>query len=772
MKANEHIQPRVAAGDAGRLLTVTLLWCLMGLLLPRATLYGEMAPFGIGLAAAITTGRLPVTGALMVGYLLAEPVFFPFRYVITVAVVTGARWVVAALPELDEKPIVPPALSFIATAATGLVLFGETGLDGWRILLILAESVVTAGSTLFFGGAIRLSRRLTGEEPEAPVTSGQQACVLFTVAVAAMAGATVTIGAFSPGRAVVAVLVLALARDRQEAGGCMAGCMLGAAVALTTSGYATCAVALALGGLLAGYFAPFGRAVMGAVFLITAGVITLGDAGKQMIWFLCELAVGAGVFLLLPSKAGVRLAQLFLRHREPDAARGARRLAGMRLRKAAGAMTQVGDTLMEVSARLTKAGADSPATIYKNSSRTVCEGCPLFLLCWEQHREDMWNGLEALTPLLYKQGSISEEDLVGYVAGHCRRPDRLVDYINRSFEQHIAREGAWGRLKDLQNTLQAQLVGTGEMLGRLAEELETATTVDEEMAARILNLCRDHGISASRVLCTREETGRITVAIQAADGGLPEEGRWRQELHRLCGRPLTASTVCPIGEEWLFTFTEKPRYRVESAMAQRCCDGEKLCGDAADILPLERGIAVLISDGMGSGGRAAVDGALTVGITGKLWQAGLHPNSILHILSAALLVKSREESLATWDVLTVDTFTGRLDSYKAGAAPSLLCSGGRVSRLDRPSLPLGILPEVTAEHSHDRLAPGDIVLLLSDGAIPEGVAPVELLLQNHPADAPLQALVDQVVAAAADTKDGGLDDITAVAVRLLRCEET
>jgi len=176
----------------------------------------------------------------------------------------------------------------------------------------------------------------------------------------------------------------------------------------------------------------------------------------------------------------------------------------------------------------------------------------------------------------------------------------------------------------------------------------------------------------------------------------------------------------------------------------------------------------VLSDRMGSGGRAAVDSAMAAGITARLWTAGFTPAAVLQTVNAALLVKSRDESLATLDVVTIDTHTGRLDSYKAGAAATLLCSGGRVSRLDRPGLPIGILPDIVFEHSHDTLSHGDILLMLSDGALAGGVAAVEEILRQHPADGSMTALAQTVCAAARGAEEGHSDDITAVALRVTR----
>ena len=89
----------------------SLLWCVMGLLIPRATLLGTLSPFGIGLAACPAAANLPTLLCIGVGYLLAEPVLLPLRYVAAVALVAGGRWILDALPEGGRQSFVPPLLS-------------------------------------------------------------------------------------------------------------------------------------------------------------------------------------------------------------------------------------------------------------------------------------------------------------------------------------------------------------------------------------------------------------------------------------------------------------------------------------------------------------------------------------------------------------------------------------------------------------------------------------------------------------------------------------
>ncbi len=67
--------PRHASGEESLLRQVLLmaLWGIVGVIVPRATVYGSLAPFGVGAAAAVSgPGSVVVYLATGMGYLLPE----------------------------------------------------------------------------------------------------------------------------------------------------------------------------------------------------------------------------------------------------------------------------------------------------------------------------------------------------------------------------------------------------------------------------------------------------------------------------------------------------------------------------------------------------------------------------------------------------------------------------------------------------------------------------------------------------------------------------
>ena len=214
----------------------------------------------------------------------------------------------------------------------------------------------------------------------------------------------------------------------------------------------------------------------------------------------------------------------------------------------------------------------------------------------------------------------------------------------------------------------------------------------------------------------------------------------------------------------LLLFCEKPPCAVRAAVSQITGDGQSVCGDAYDFFNDGRGhYMMILSDGMGTGSRAAVDGAMTTNLASKLIRAGFSFECVVKTVNSALMVKSKDESLSTLDIVSIDLFNSDATFYKAGAAASLLCRRGKTIRIERASLPLGILRDVEFERVTGKIGDGDLIIMMSDGAM---VIPPDKLRQtlSDCADQPVQEIASAITALAKEeSPTGKADDITVLA---------
>lgn len=217
------------------------------------------------------------------------------------------------------------------------------------------------------------------------------------------------------------------------------------------------------------------------------------------------------------------------------------------------------------------------------------------------------------------------------------------------------------------------------------------------------------------------------------------------------------------------TFTEKAVYTVKWGATQLGSSCSRLCGDSYSYVDGRGGrVNVILSDGMGSGGAAAVDSTMTSELLARLIEAGVSLDASLKLVNSALLVKSGDESLATIDITGVDLYTGKAEFYKAGAAPTFLRKSGKGGYVESSSLPVGILGGVNFEKNAVTLRDGDVIVMVSDGAVAGGYEWLVSDLEHYGGDDPKELSEQLADEARRRRTDGHEDDITVIVLMLER----
>ncbi len=243
-------------------------------------------------------------------------------------------------------------------------------------------------------------------------------------------------------------------------------------------------------------------------------------------------------------------------------------------------------------------------------------------------------------------------------------------------------------------------------------------------------------------------------------------------IHNLAGEAgraaeQAAATRARSGGDW----PEPGRYRVTTGWASAA--KERVSGDTAAVLPLPGGrVALVLSDGMGTGSRAAGDSAATVRYLERLLTAGFAVDVAVKTVNSLLLLKLPEESFTTVDMAVIDTATGEAEFLKVGAVPSFVKRQREVATIKAASLPVGIMQQVEIEPVRWLVAPGDVIVLVSDGVVEvpgrggERDAWLAGFLRRLP-DCPPQELAERILRQAAELAGPyPRDDMTVLVARV------
>ena len=302
-------------------------------------------------------------------------------------------------------------------------------------------------------------------------------------------------------------------------------------------------------------------------------------------------------------------------------------------------------------------------------------------------------------------------------------------------------------------------------VGDISERFCGETRFDTVTASKVAFVLESYGIKPIEIICS-ETSGisRIEISAQKLKGKFSRSALM-SDMESACGYKLSNPTVKEERDKTMLTFVKKPKMNILVGKSQLSADESAMCGDTCDCFADKDGNQIIvISDGMGTGPRAAVDGAVAAWLFAKLLVAGLNFDSSLRLANSALIVKSQEETVATIDAAKINLHTGEAQLFKAGAGVSLVCRGRKVYQYGKPSMPLGILREIEFDKETVNLSKGDILLMMSDGVSSAcyGTIADEMRKSNRKDPS---ALAERVVEIAKNSSSNRhTDDITAVAV--------
>lgn len=161
--------------------------------------------------------------------------------------------------------------------------------------------------------------------------------------------------------------------------------------------------------------------------------------------------------------------------------------------------------------------------------------------------------------------------------------------------------------------------------------------------------------------------------------------------------------------------TVPERYRAEPAWSGYA-KNQGISGDSCMWEELPDGtLALVLSDGMGTGKRAASESNLAVTTVIRLLKAGLEVELVLKLLNSILLLNAEQEIFSTMDLGIFNPATGKIRFYKIGAAATFIKRKNRVEILNVSAMPMGIVDGLKIDYVTVSLNPGDQIIMISDG---------------------------------------------------------
>lgn len=756
------------AMEITREVVVHIAYFVSGVLVSKGAVLGDLSPFGASFAAAVPFSYMPsgLMGAIL-GYLIRSPID-SFRY-IAVAISIGAlRWVLNEFKKVSRSRFFPCVVAFIPVFVTSLALTFSSSSELSQVSMCLMEATLSAAGAYFMS---RTAVLCDSGKSLHMLSSQELACIAMSGCILLLSFGSLSIGQVSLGRMLAVAVVLVFAQYGGIQGGAIAGVATGVVFSLSSNEMIFLCASYAFGGLMGGLFASVNKFAVAASMIVCSLTMAFSSNDSELIFAIFVESVVAGtVFMLLPKSLGNYVRNIFYDKGEPMDNEAVRRAVTMRLDFAAKALSNVSSCVNSVSDKLGRLYTPNAQWIYDNAAEHICNRCGMRYYCYEKCKQQTNEDFHRLTETLKQNGFVKEKDIEDNFVKKCCRVNELVGGINQSYKEYLSCEAARRRITQIRSVVAGQFAGLSDILQDLSEEFEDYEKYDVECSDRVIDALSSLSLAVVDCSCRISHNKGMVVDVELIINQKMNisKSQVTYEISRACGRNFEPPTISYELDRVRLTLCERPNFDVEIGSAQHIYNRGELCGDCLNYFSNGMGSMVLmLSDGMGTGGRAAVDSNMAVSIMSKLCRAGLSYDCSLQVVNSSLMIKSEDESLATLDVMDFNLFSGKAELLKAGACATYIKKNSKLLRKDMSSLPLGILNEVRFAKEAVTLSDADIILMVSDGALSGDDKYIEKLVMNW-GDKSMEELAFAVVEEAKKHRnDGHDDDITALAIRVI-----
>ncbi len=758
---NEINEGRIELSELSKSAIMQGLYFGIGFLTASASSEEYFSPLGIAFSSGVhRKNTLFSCFGAMAGYIVSNDYIHAFRYVMALILVYILKVYVNTFPNLQKKTFVPAFISLFATISTGIVVMATEPFGLSSILMRVAESVISFGAAYFFSVSVKTTEKINENER---ITSKEVISLVVSALALILCVSRIALLGVTPSGVACSYIVMIAAYLFKESGGAVIG--TGASLGFTMTGNSIPTVFCYAGaGLFSGLFSYSGRVLCACAYIFSYGAlyVFLGD-GPEGFEPLIETAIASVFFVLTPQKLLFQLKMKLSFLSYSGDGREFRNMIISQLKSVRDAVGDMSETVSRVTQVLKEKSAPDTTAVYLRVRDNICEKCASYNRCWRNMLPATLGEFDEVLETIRTTGSVTPSVTPMSLQSKCIRIMSLCDSFNKNYVLYSAHLGAEGRINEMRKITADQFDTVGEMLDDLLINFESGAKPLASKSLALKNSLDDIGVHAF-VNCYEDENMNMVINMSVENDCKASTDEIRECIAKSTEKSFPYPAVISGETEKMMLFWEQTPLTAECVYHQLSGNEEKVCGDCFDSFFDGKGnfIAVL-SDGMGTGERAAVDGAMASSLFSRLIISGFSFPCALRLVNSAMLVKSYEESLATLDILKVNLYNGQSVIYKAGATASLLYRKGKVSEIKKSAMPIGILRQAEFATIKGGLKNGDVVIMMSDGAVDNSLEEIKKYVTDNGFS---YDLPEKLCAIAKTKNKSHSDDITVAVIKI------
>ena len=688
-------------------------FALLAVILGQGSVFKDIYPFGFALITA-SSGIYSFFALLgtSIGFLLSHNGIYLFRYLVCAV----SLWVIRSRVLKTDSRLggiwfVAPSVCFLVCLMTGVavVLPSRGGFD--EALVFAAEGFIASVSSFFYRKGLQSFLK----NDEKVFTKKELPCLYLSFATIIASLGEIQFSGFSLALFIALGAIVTMSHIGSEAGGICACACAAALAGAVPDGYNVLPMIFA--GVISGVFSPLGKFGCAVSFVLTFSATALFTGEINAVQNVITAVAATGVYAAVPEKV-YRKARAFFRENKASSQESAyRKDVSEKLSQTAETVTSICNGMNKVSENLKKIDSGYDRNIFCRVRQEVCSECEGKEKCWNKNFQYTLRGFEELTKNYRDDKKYSDTPFGKLFLGKCLKSQELESSMTRNFKKYDEKLKEEIRLDEKRNLMSQQMMCMSSVLKDFSRTFSKCTLVDNELSPKVKDVFNSFSVRCTKAVCIIGTEGNMTVKANCKkiDGDIDRK-KLKEEIEKISLRKFSDPDIDFTDSGTVVTFRQKPWMKMKVGKIQLSGEDSNICGDCLKDFSDEFGNrTVVLSDGMGTGGRAAVDAAMAAEYFGGLVENSVSFDNALKIVNSVLDLKSTSESLATIDAAHFNLFSGKVEFYKAGAAVSFVRKNGKCSVIESASLPAGILDDVSFAKEKVMLSKGDIVVMVSDG---------------------------------------------------------
>ncbi len=342
-----------------------------------------------------------------------------------------------------------------------------------------------------------------------------------------------------------------------------------------------------------------------------------------------------------------------------------------------------------------------------------CKGCA--------ERQDAF-GKAAM--LAEERGSLRPEELPEFFLENCFFVEKLTEEINLAMVMEQMKRSVFHQMMEGKEALVYQLEETANYFKQITGNMAKQEFMSEEGKRSLFLWLRKYHVRAREAQSRhlpgkgRElrvklkcDSGKRTISMRLLERLISEELGFPVRERGQHSRYLSE-------EEKSLVFQEEPGYAVMTGVARTVKQEQEISGDSFSFFYEDEGeMAMILSDGMGSGEEAAKESEAVLRLLERMLSAGFKEETAIRLINSVLALRAEQKMFATLDISRINLYSGTSEFIKIGGAATFLRRGKWIECVEAKTLPIGMMQRVDYDFLVKKLYDGDYIIMMSDGVL-------------------------------------------------------